>query len=85
MITRIEMESSVVLLVGVLTRQRLRVPKNRDKGVPGESVRELLGLAQAEIAEAIEAVECGHGIDAVLAEIGDAAACLGLAAWRAIR
>jgi len=82
---RLNMEAAAVLLVGVLARQQLRVPKNRDKGVPGESARELLKLAIAECGEAIEAIDNGHGTTVVLAEIGDAIAFLGVAAWRAIR
>ncbi len=80
--TREDVESIAVLAVGTLAKRQLAAPKNRSKGVPAESARELLMLALVEVGEALDALERGAPDDEVLDELGDVGAFVGLAAWR---
>ncbi len=68
-----------------LASRQLALPKNRAKGVPTESARELLKMAVVECYEALDAMDEQAGDDRILAEIGDAVAFLGLAAWKVRR
>ncbi len=82
MTDRLDVEACAVLAVGVLARCRLAQPKNRSKGVPVETVRELVDLARVELDEVVDALDRGAPKLEVLAELGDVAAFVGLAAWR---
>ena len=78
--TRTTLESAAVLLVGTLAKRQLALPKNRGKGCPSEPPEVLLRMAADEIDEVLHAIRTRRGTAAVLAEIGDAVALLGLAA-----
>lgn len=81
MTTRLELEVAATASVAEWTRRQLAQPKNRLKGLPSESVATLIRMAQQELDEALHALR-ERGPDAVLEELGDAAATIGLAMWK---
>ncbi len=83
MTTRIDMEQAAATLLDVYVRRVLKT--NRHKPVATETPEQLLRLAADEIDEALHAMRTGRGTEAVLREIGDAGAYLGLAAYRYLR
>ncbi|NCZ71193.1 MAG: hypothetical protein EBY80_13735, partial [Actinobacteria bacterium] len=74
MTTRLDLETSALLLLTKSVQRQLALPRNRRKGVPTQDVATLLRMAQDEIDEALHALRSGRGDAAVLEEIGDAAA-----------
>lgn len=81
MIDRREVESIAVASLQRWAGRQLALPKNRLKGLPSESVATLIRMAQQELDEALHALR-ERGPDAVLEELGDAAATIGLAMWK---
>jgi NTP pyrophosphatase (non-canonical NTP hydrolase) len=77
---RHDLETAAVLLVGKLAARQLGLPKNRAKGTPTETPAQLVRMAQDELDEVLHALRTGAPIGDVLAELGDAAAFIGLAA-----
>lgn len=82
---RTDVETAAVLLVGTHAQRQLGLPKNRAKSIPTETTEQLVRMAQEELDEVLHAIRSRRGTDAVLAELGDAAAMIGLAMWRAMR
>ena len=80
---RINVESIALVSLGTWARRQLGLPKNRAKLIPEESITQLIRMAQGELDEALHALRSGRGTTAVLEELGDAAAFVGLAMWRA--
>ena len=76
---RLDCESSSLLLLSTWARKVMMRPKNRDKGLPSESVEELIVMARRELTEARDAIEESAPTDDILAELGDAAACIAFA------
>lgn len=76
---RLDCESSSLLLLSMWARRVMMREKNRDKGVPSESVEELIVMARKELSEARDAIEENAPTDDILAELGDAAAIIGFA------
>ena len=76
---RLDCESSSLLLLSTWARKVMMRPKNRAKGVPSESVEELIVKARKELTEAREAIEEDAHTDDILAELGDAAAYIAFA------
>ena len=76
---RLNCESSSLLLLSTWARKVMMREKNRAKGVPSESVMELIEMAHDELTEALWAIEDGDPTDDILAELGDAAAIIGFA------
>lgn len=82
MTDRIKVERASVELLRDAAERMLSRPKNRAKGIPTETVVQLVRMAQDELDEVLEAVRNERGTDAVRAELGDAAAVVALALWR---
>lgn len=82
MTSRLDMEAAALLLLGTWARRVMVRAKNRAKGVAGESVCVLIGLAHAELDEAAQAIADGEDMETIAAELGDAAAYIGIALWR---
>ena len=76
---RLDCESSSLLLLSTWARRVMMREKNRDKGVPSESVEELIVMARHELSEARWAISGSAPTDDILAELGDAAAIIGFA------
>lgn len=76
---RLDCESSSLLLLSTWARRVMMREKNRAKGVPSESVEELIVMAQKELDEARDAIEENAPTDDILAELGDAAAYIAFA------
>lgn len=76
---RLDCEASSLLLLSTWARRVMMREKNRRKGVPEESVEELLAMARAELSEARCAIEENAPTDDILAELGDAAAIIAFA------
>lgn len=82
MTSRLDMESASLLLLVTWARKVMTRAKNRAKGVSHESVGVLIGLAHAELDEASQAIAAGEDMETIAAELGDAAAYIGIALWR---
>lgn len=80
MTARIDMEQSALILGHEAARRAL--VRNRHKGIPNESVAQLIRMSQDEADEVLHALRADRGDDAVMDEIGDAIAYLYIAAWR---
>ena len=76
---RIDCESSSLLLLSTWARKVMMRPKNRAKGVPTQSILELLRMAWHELSEARWAISDDAPTDDILAELGDAAAIISFA------
>lgn len=76
---RIDCESSSLLLLSTWARKVMMRPKNRAKGVPTQSILELLRMAWHELSEARWAITDDAPTDDILAELGDAAAIISFA------
>jgi len=76
---RIDCESSSILLLSTWARKVMMRPKNRAKGVPTQSILELLRMAWHELSEARWAITDDAPTDDILAELGEAAACISFA------
>ena len=76
---RLDCESSSLLMLSTWARRVMMREKNRDKGVPSESVEELIVMARHELSEARWAISGSAPTDDILAELGDAAAIIGFA------
>lgn len=81
---RIDVEAAALLLLRVHAKRQLGLPKNRAKGVPTETLGELVNLADGELNEVRVAVRTGQPTHDILSELGDVAAFVGLAMWRAM-
>jgi NTP pyrophosphatase (non-canonical NTP hydrolase) len=74
-------EDHVAKLVGFLARQQMALAKNRAKGGwDGMEAQDLMALVLSEVAEIADGMRTGRTVEEVLAEIGDAVACLGMLA-----
>lgn len=82
---RTQVETFAVASLQRWAGRQLALPKNRSKSIPTESVEQLIQMAIEELREALHARRAGLGLTAVLSELGDAAAFVGLAMWRAGR
>lgn len=76
---RLDFESSSLLLLSTWARKVMMRPKNRAKGVPTQSILELLRMAWHELSEARWAITDDAPTDDILAELGDAAAIISFA------
>lgn len=76
---RLDYESSSLLLLSTWARKVMMRPKNRAKGLPDESILKLLRMAWHELSEARWAISGSAPIDDILAELGEAAACIAFA------
>lgn len=74
MTDRIDMEQSSLILGHEAGRRALA--RNRHKGIPRESVAQLIRMSQDEADEVLHALRAERGDDAVMYEIGDAIANL---------